>query len=442
MSHPKHRRRFRRACALTLALACGALAAPAAALADGQLDPSFNGTGAHVGSAAEGTLFSNVENRLPMVVQADGKIVVGGSRGGAMTLVRYNADGSIDGTFGTGGFVTRQFAGTPNSTTGGNSGAVAMALDASGNIIVAGYGGSQSMVVSRFAGATGLYNAERRLLCAAPDRLHRPRGRSPAQRQHRDRRLRPRPPRGSRHAGHAGRHVRPARRGDPARDRQQRGCMRHVCGHSRRPLARIERRADRRSRLRRHRDGCHAGRPLLRRGRGARRQPLRARHDQRPRCLRLGEALQRSQRRRRHVRRRPPRRARDIAPRARGARGRDRAGSRRVDRRRSGRQPADAARLHLDGRRAGNGRALARGRRQQHGPGHGRPAGRQDLRRRLRQPRRQDGVRAHALHGGRRPRRHLRQPRRGHDAVRSAGDQRLHHGHRPERQHARPHRAG
>ena len=32
-------------CALTLAIACAALAAPAAALADGQLDPTFNGTG-------------------------------------------------------------------------------------------------------------------------------------------------------------------------------------------------------------------------------------------------------------------------------------------------------------------------------------------------------------------------------------------------------------
>ena len=45
-----------------------------------------------------------------MIVQADGKIVAGGSRGGLMTLVRYNVNGSIDTSFGSGGFATRQFA--------------------------------------------------------------------------------------------------------------------------------------------------------------------------------------------------------------------------------------------------------------------------------------------------------------------------------------------
>ena len=96
MSHPTHRRRFWRACAFTLRSPVRPSSLPAAALADGQLDTTFNGTGAHVGTAAENTIFNNVENRLPMVVQGDGKIVVGGSRGGFMTLVRYNANGSID----------------------------------------------------------------------------------------------------------------------------------------------------------------------------------------------------------------------------------------------------------------------------------------------------------------------------------------------------------
>ena len=142
----------------------GARRAPAAALADGQLDTTFNGTGVHIGTAAEDTIFSNAENRMPMIVQADGKIVTGGSRGGAMTLVRYNVNGSIDRSFGAGGFVTRQFGGTPAST-GGNSGATAMTQDASGNIIVAGFGGSQSMVVARFA-AAGVYKAS--AVCYAP----------------------------------------------------------------------------------------------------------------------------------------------------------------------------------------------------------------------------------------------------------------------------------
>ena len=164
MSYPIHHRRLRRAVALCLAAACAALAAPAAALADGQLDPAFNGTGYHVGSSAEGTLFDNVENRIPMVVQSDGKIVAGGSRAGFMTLVRYNAGGSIDTSFGSGGFVTRQFAGTPSGGVG-SSGAVAMTLDPSGNIVVAGFGGAQSMVVARFS-ADGAYIAS--AVCYAP----------------------------------------------------------------------------------------------------------------------------------------------------------------------------------------------------------------------------------------------------------------------------------
>jgi uncharacterized delta-60 repeat protein len=164
VSHPILRRRFRRACAVTLAIGCATLAAPAAAFADGQLDPTFNGTGAHVGTAAEGLIFSNVENRIPMIVQADGKIVAGGSRGGAMTLVRYNVNGTIDSSFGTGGFATKQFAGTPNGAVG-TSGAVAMTQDMSGNIIAAGFGGSQSMVVARFT-AAGVYNAG--AVCFAP----------------------------------------------------------------------------------------------------------------------------------------------------------------------------------------------------------------------------------------------------------------------------------
>jgi uncharacterized delta-60 repeat protein len=138
---------------------------PAAALAAGEPDPAFNGIGYRVGTVAEGTMFNNVENRVPMVVQSDGRIVVGGSRGGFMTLVRYNTNGTIDTTFGVNGFATRQFHGTP-ALSPGNSGAVAMTLDGTGptaNIVVAGFGGSQSMVAARFtangtfAGATVCY---------------------------------------------------------------------------------------------------------------------------------------------------------------------------------------------------------------------------------------------------------------------------------------------
>jgi uncharacterized delta-60 repeat protein len=168
VSHSITRRRRWRTCATTLALTLGSLALPAAALADGQLDPAFNGTGYHLGTAAEGTVFTNSDNRIPMVVQTDaanaGKIVVGGSRGGLMTLVRYNVNGTIDTTFGNGGLATASIGGTPSQTSG-NSGATAMTLDAAGNIIAAGYGGSQSMVVVRFTTA-GQYSAS--AVCYAP----------------------------------------------------------------------------------------------------------------------------------------------------------------------------------------------------------------------------------------------------------------------------------
>jgi uncharacterized delta-60 repeat protein len=166
VSNSMYRRRRWRTFATTVALALGSLAIPATALADGQIDPAFYGTGYHLGSLAEGTMFANVENRLPMVVQSDGRMVVGGSRGNAMTLVRYNTNGSIDTTFGGNGtgFASRQFSGT-NAGSVGNSGAVAMTLDAAGNIIVAGYGGSASMVVARFTPA-GIYNAS--TVCFAP----------------------------------------------------------------------------------------------------------------------------------------------------------------------------------------------------------------------------------------------------------------------------------
>ena len=217
-----------------------------------------------------------------------------------MTLVRYNVNGTIDTSFGSGGFATRQFAGTPNGRPG-TSGAVAMTQDAAGNIIVAGFGGSQSMVVARFTRGRRL-RGERRLLRAAPHRLHGSRGRGQAQRQHRARGLRPRSPRLRRRAadGAVG-PLRPARRRDAACQRQQHDRLRHVLGQ-RHAVARLERRRPRR----RQPDGTGAD-PAL----GGRvydavvalpGQPLRGRDHERPRRHRLGAALLRH--RRRHARRR------------------------------------------------------------------------------------------------------------------------------------------
>jgi uncharacterized delta-60 repeat protein len=75
---------------------------------DGSLDTSFGGSGqvtTSVGSAREGA--------GDVIVQPDGKVVVAGWTGGISSnfaLVRYNADGSLDTSFGTGGKVTHQFS--------------------------------------------------------------------------------------------------------------------------------------------------------------------------------------------------------------------------------------------------------------------------------------------------------------------------------------------
>jgi uncharacterized delta-60 repeat protein len=161
------RRRRWRTVAATVALSLGSLAIPAAALADGQLDPAFDGTGYHIGSAAESTLFSQQDNRVPMVAQLDNKIVIGGSSNGFMTLARYNLDGSLDTTFGAShtGIVQTQFAGTPGSLPGG-SGATAMTLDANGDIIAAGFGGAGAMVVARFSHVDGAEQGS--VVCYAP----------------------------------------------------------------------------------------------------------------------------------------------------------------------------------------------------------------------------------------------------------------------------------
>jgi uncharacterized delta-60 repeat protein len=141
-----------------------ALAGGAIAYADGTLDPGFNGGAVRVGTNAQGLAWSTGSVRIPAVVQADGRVVVGGASGGAMTLARFNADGTLDTTYGTNGFVSARFAGTP-TTSPGASGATALTLDAAGNVLATGFGGSQSMFVARFS-PTGAMTAS--VVCFAP----------------------------------------------------------------------------------------------------------------------------------------------------------------------------------------------------------------------------------------------------------------------------------
>jgi uncharacterized delta-60 repeat protein len=93
---------------------------------DGSLDGSF-GTGGQVTATVTGPSDSPATG---VAVQADGKVVVVGSRtdttGFAAALARYNADGTPDGSFGSGGQVV---------TPGG--GAAGVALEPDGKIVVA-----------------------------------------------------------------------------------------------------------------------------------------------------------------------------------------------------------------------------------------------------------------------------------------------------------------
>jgi uncharacterized delta-60 repeat protein len=103
-------------------------------LLDGTLDPAFGSGG--VATKAFSTAGSgNVANSV--AIQPDNKIVVAGRspsrNGGLPTVVRFNVDGSLDTTFGTGGVVTLT---TPGKSPSGSLNSVAIQSD--GKIVAAG----------------------------------------------------------------------------------------------------------------------------------------------------------------------------------------------------------------------------------------------------------------------------------------------------------------
>jgi uncharacterized delta-60 repeat protein len=92
----------------------------------GDLDPTF-GTGGRVT-----TDFGSGDDRANAVaIQSDGKIVATGSASYAFALARYNADGSLDGSFGSGGKVTTDFG-------PGVEFALAVAIQTDGKIVAGG----------------------------------------------------------------------------------------------------------------------------------------------------------------------------------------------------------------------------------------------------------------------------------------------------------------
>src|SRR5438093_8754306 len=103
----------------------------AAQTAQGTLDATF-GTGGKVTTDFAG----DTDEAFAVALQTDGKIVVAGEAKTGYSredfaLARYNTNGTLDTTFGTGGKVTTDFAGHTDQ-------AFAVALQTDGKIVVAG----------------------------------------------------------------------------------------------------------------------------------------------------------------------------------------------------------------------------------------------------------------------------------------------------------------
>jgi uncharacterized delta-60 repeat protein len=115
---------------------------------DGTLDRTF-GTGGTALTDVSGA--GRYDAAYAVAVQADGKILAAGSAdasgGSDFAVVRYNRDGTLDRTFGTGGKVVTDLAGTDY--------AYAVALCGDGKILAAGSsdaGGSSDFALARYTG--------------------------------------------------------------------------------------------------------------------------------------------------------------------------------------------------------------------------------------------------------------------------------------------------
>jgi uncharacterized delta-60 repeat protein len=94
--------------------------------ADGSLDPTFG-----VGGKVTTTFNTTYNEAYALGIQPDGKLVAAGQSGFNLALARFNPDGSLDSTFGIGGRVTTDF--------GGYDYARALVIQPDGKLVAAGY---------------------------------------------------------------------------------------------------------------------------------------------------------------------------------------------------------------------------------------------------------------------------------------------------------------
>lgn len=118
---------------------------------DGTLDSTFN---------TDGKVFTDFggsgECGYSVAIQTDGKIVVAGVKGNVypnddFALARYNSDGTLDNTFGSGGKVTTDFGGNTIDKS------YSVAIQGDGKIVVVGYSGNSSnhdFAVARYNSGT------------------------------------------------------------------------------------------------------------------------------------------------------------------------------------------------------------------------------------------------------------------------------------------------
>ena len=110
---------------------------------DGSLDTTFDGDGIAT------TLINNTtSNATSIALQPDGKLVAAGLIISGVTsqfaLARYQQNGALDGSFGNAGTVV-------TSLSNGNAEANAVAIQADGKIVAAGYNDSSSVTNTDFA---------------------------------------------------------------------------------------------------------------------------------------------------------------------------------------------------------------------------------------------------------------------------------------------------
>jgi uncharacterized delta-60 repeat protein len=99
---------------------------------DGSRDAGFGSRGKVL------TDLGGDDGAFGVAVQSDNKIVAAGGSSGDFAVVRYNVDGSLDPTFGSGGIVLTEF--------GGRDVAYGVVLQADGKIVAAGDGGDHDAI--------------------------------------------------------------------------------------------------------------------------------------------------------------------------------------------------------------------------------------------------------------------------------------------------------